>query len=148
MTTVGAAQGQPLVILDHKSLKTVFTENVKALEQSGIFVGVETDSTGELLLQLFEDLLGYVMFSHLTVNGGISGCISGIYKKKLGVIVLLRVGDTLPCNPDNFLPLSLLHIEFKFKVDLLLFISPCTQFACRKSSYSICFWFSDTHVSM
>ena len=70
MTTVGAAQGQPLVILDHKPLKTVFTENVKALEQSRIFVRIETDSTGELLLQRFEDLLGYVMmFGHLTVNG-------------------------------------------------------------------------------
>ena len=40
-TAVGAAQGQPLVILDHKSLEAVFTKHMKALEQSGIFVGVE-----------------------------------------------------------------------------------------------------------
>ena len=65
MTAVGAAQGQPLVILDHKSLEAVFTKHVKALEKSGIFVGVEADSTGELVLQLLEKLLGYVVrFCH------------------------------------------------------------------------------------
>ena len=65
MTAVRAAQGQSLVILDHKSLKAVFTKYVKALEQSGIFVGVETNSTGKLILQLLQELLGYVVrFCH------------------------------------------------------------------------------------
>ena len=65
MTAVGTTQGQPLVILDHKSLEAVFTKHMKALEQSWIFVGVKTNSTGELVLQLLEELLGYVVrFCH------------------------------------------------------------------------------------
>ena len=53
------------MILNHQLLKAIFTKDMKALEQSGIFVEIEADTTGELVLQLLEEILGYVLrFSH------------------------------------------------------------------------------------
>ena len=43
--------------MDHKSLQTLFAEHVEALQQFRFSVGVETDTTSELVFQLPESLL-------------------------------------------------------------------------------------------
>ena len=48
---------QPLVIMDHKSLQTLFAEHVEALQQFRFSVGVEADTTSELVFQLPESLI-------------------------------------------------------------------------------------------
>ena len=56
----GAVKGQPLVILDYKSLQTLFAEDMETLQQFWFGVGVETDTTGELVFEsLFSNSGGH-----------------------------------------------------------------------------------------
>ena len=60
LTAAGASQGWLLVFTNHTLLKTFFAKHMKALEQSGIFVGFMAVSTGKLDLYLLEELMGYM----------------------------------------------------------------------------------------
>ena len=64
----GAAQGELcLSVCDHQSLKAVLAVDMEALEQFGVFEGIEADGTGQLVLQLLKGLLGYSLrLSHFT----------------------------------------------------------------------------------
>jgi hypothetical protein len=51
--------------LDHQLLEAVLAVDMEALEQFGVFEGIEADGTGQLVLQLLEGLLGYSLgFGH------------------------------------------------------------------------------------
>jgi hypothetical protein len=45
-------------ICDYQSLEAVLAVDMEALEQFGVFEGIEADGTGQLVLQLLEGLLG------------------------------------------------------------------------------------------
>ena len=72
--------------MDHKSLQTLFAEHVEALQQFGFSVGVEADTTGELVFQLPESLL----------TGGLRHCKEKLIPSAnictLQIINLLLVG--------------------------------------------------------
>ena len=54
----GAEKGQPLAIMDYKSLQTLHAKHVETLQQFGFSVEVETDTTGQLVFQHPESLFG------------------------------------------------------------------------------------------
>ena len=69
MATVGAIHHLSLWGLACQMLQTVLTEDVEALEQLGIRVGLQTYCTGQLVFQLLESLLGGGWeFSHSSVD--------------------------------------------------------------------------------
>ena len=56
-----------LSVCDHQSLEAVLAVDMEALEQFGVFEGIEADGTGQLVFQLLESLLGYSLrFSHFS----------------------------------------------------------------------------------
>ena len=56
MTAAGAEKGQPLVIMDYKSLQTLFAKHMETLQHFGFSVEVETNTTGQLVFQHPESL--------------------------------------------------------------------------------------------
>ena len=64
----GALKGWLLVILNYKSLQTLFTKRMEALQQFRLSVGVKTDTAGELVFQLLES------FFSITEGCGHCGC--------------------------------------------------------------------------
>jgi hypothetical protein len=62
-----------LSVCDHQSLEAVLAVDMEALEQFGIFEGIEADGTGQLVFQLLKGLFGYSLrFSHFPTTGRIS----------------------------------------------------------------------------
>ena len=58
-----------LSVLDHQSLEAVLAKDMEAVEHLWVFEGIEADSTGQLVLQLLEGLLGYSLrFSHTDLD--------------------------------------------------------------------------------
>ena len=53
-----------LSVCDHQSLEAVLAVDVEALEQFGVFEGIEADGTGQLVLQLLQGLLGNRLRGH------------------------------------------------------------------------------------
>ena len=58
-------------VFDHQSLEAVLAKDMEAVEHLWVFEGIKADSTGQLVLQLLEGLLGYSLrFSHIEVTEG------------------------------------------------------------------------------
>ena len=81
------------MILDYQSLEAVLTVNMEALEQFGVFEGVQADSTRELVLQFLEGLLGYSLgFGHCH-SQGLRGAINGEIER-----LMLRMRGEWKCS--------------------------------------------------
>ena len=76
LSTCGAAKRESLPWLfrssDHQSLEAVFAVDVEAVKKLGLFVGIETDCTGQLVFQLLESYrsLGFSHHTHDMMGAG------------------------------------------------------------------------------
>ena len=76
LSTSGAAKRESLPWLfwssDHQSLEAVFAVDVEAVKKLGLFVGIETDCTGQLVFQFFESYrsLGFSHHTHDMMGAG------------------------------------------------------------------------------